>query len=86
MSSPSFRVKDVEQRPALVTIRADGDVVDAARQMAARECRRLPIVDGDGRVVGLVEFDGVFELVHDSLDALSLLVGHEHHPSFARAS
>lgn len=68
----------------VATIREDGDAIDAARQMASRECRRLPVVDDSGRVVGLVEFDDIFDLVHDSLDALALVVRHEHHPSVAR--
>ena len=43
----------------LRTVPAKTNVVDALRIMADRGCRHLPVVDGDGRIVGLV-FRGDF--------------------------
>jgi CBS-domain-containing membrane protein len=37
-----------------VTASADNKVVDAARVMEARQVKRLPVVDGEGRLVGIV--------------------------------
>jgi CBS domain-containing protein len=37
-----------------VTTYADTKVVDAARIMEARQVKRLPVVDGEGRLVGIV--------------------------------
>ncbi|MFE2245333.1 CBS domain-containing protein [Streptomyces lavendulae] len=40
-------------RPA-VTVRKDATIPTAARLMARRHLKRLPVVDGDGRLVGVV--------------------------------
>ncbi|NUP31645.1 MAG: CBS domain-containing protein [Streptomycetaceae bacterium] len=45
--------RDLMTSPA-VTIRADGTVVDAARLMERRGVKRLPVVDADGRLEGVV--------------------------------
>jgi CBS-domain-containing membrane protein len=37
-----------------VTTSADKKVVDAARVMEARQVKRLPVVDGEGRLIGIV--------------------------------
>jgi CBS domain-containing protein len=38
----------------LVTIHADDDLADALRLMASRQVRRLPVVDEDNRLVGIL--------------------------------
>jgi CBS domain-containing protein len=45
--------KDVMTSPA-VTIPPDATVVEAARVMDRRKVKRLPVVDADGRLVGIV--------------------------------
>ncbi|MGR6998462.1 CBS domain-containing protein [Yinghuangia aomiensis] len=45
--------RDLMTSPA-VTVRADGTVVDAARLMERRGVKRLPVVDADGRLEGVV--------------------------------
>ncbi|HSA50485.1 MAG TPA: CBS domain-containing protein [Yinghuangia sp.] len=47
------RAGEVMTAPA-VTIRADQSVVDAARLMERRNVKRLPVVDADGRLEGIV--------------------------------
>jgi CBS-domain-containing membrane protein len=44
---------DLMTRPA-VTIGPDEPVTQAARLMYARKVKRLPVVDGDGRLIGIV--------------------------------
>jgi CBS domain-containing protein len=44
---------DLMTAPA-VTVGVDADVVDAARSMEQHKITRLPVVDGDGRLVGIV--------------------------------
>lgn len=39
---------------AVAVITADATVVQAAREMARRDVKRLPVVDADGRLVGIV--------------------------------
>ncbi len=40
-----------------VTVGEHVDALDAARHMGTRHCRRLPVVDDDGRVVGVISAD-----------------------------
>lgn len=52
-AGPEARVLDVLSRDALV-VRADDDLKVALDLMASRQIRRLPVVDKDGRLVGVV--------------------------------
>jgi signal-transduction protein with cAMP-binding, CBS, and nucleotidyltransferase domain len=70
----------------VVTIREDGDLADAAGQMAVRECRRLPVVNHEGRVVAVVGFDDVFERASEIIEELALAVRHRRHPSTVRSA
>lgn len=38
----------------LVTCRADEDIESAMDKMADRQLRRIPVVDGDGKLVGII--------------------------------
>lgn len=55
----------------------DHTVLDATHQMAQRTCRRLPAVDHDGRVVGVVTMDDVLLHAGDTLDEIARVVGVE---------
>ncbi len=46
-------VKEIMQRPVF-TVHADAPMADAAQLMADRDIRRLPVVDDDGCIVGIV--------------------------------
>jgi signal-transduction protein with cAMP-binding, CBS, and nucleotidyltransferase domain len=81
---PDTKVERIMSRD-VISIREDGDLADAAGQMAARECRRLPVVDQQGRVVGVVGFDDIFERAQEVLANLALAVQHERHPSVIRS-
>lgn len=50
----------------VTTIEKDADVLDAARLMAERGVRRLPVVD-DGRLVGLVSYSDIARAIDQSL-------------------
>ncbi|MGX8272606.1 CBS domain-containing protein [Brevundimonas diminuta] len=52
-AGPEERVLDVLSRDALV-VRADDDLKVALDLMSSRQIRRLPVVDKDGRLVGVV--------------------------------
>ena len=67
-------VSDVMTRDVL-TIAATTSLHDAARQMASRWIRHLPVVDGDGGVVGLVsqrDLVGVFAALVSDPDGVQL--------------
>ncbi len=52
-AGPEARVLDILSRDALV-VRADDDLKVALDLMSSRQIRRLPVVDRDGRLVGVV--------------------------------
>ena len=52
-AGPEARVLDVLSRDAL-GVRADDDLKVALDLMSSRQIRRLPVVDKDGRLVGVV--------------------------------
>lgn len=53
--------------------------VDAVRQMANRNCRRLPVVDGHGAVLGVLSIDDVYRAEGEVLDQINRLLSAEHH-------
>lgn len=61
----------------LVTARASDPISDALKIMRARGIRRLPIVSGDGRLVGLVAFDDILGVMSDELVQLVGLVARQ---------
>ena len=52
-AAPTARVVEFLSRDALV-VRADDDLKSALDLMSSRQVRRLPVVDKDGRLVGVV--------------------------------
>jgi CBS domain-containing protein len=57
-----------------VTVGADEDVAAASTLMRRHEVRRLPVVDEDAEVVGIVTFDDVMRLVGAEVDNLVSVV------------
>jgi CBS domain-containing protein len=64
---------DVMSAPP-VTVGADEDVAAASTLMRRHEVRRLPVVDEDAEVVGIVTFDDVMRLVGAEVDNLVSVV------------
>ena len=55
----------------VVTVTESAGPLDAARQMEARECRRLPVLsDGYGHVMGVVSADDLLRLDTAEMDAI----------------
>ncbi len=61
-------------------------LVDAARQMGLRRCRRLPVLDDDGRIVGVISTDDLLEQADDEFAGVVRAVGPQRrqHISHAR--
>jgi CBS domain-containing protein len=75
-SGPGMRVGDVMTTdPTVVT--ADVPVEDALRTMRRRGLRRLPVVDDEGRLEGLLAADDVLELLADELRQVGDLIGRQ---------
>jgi CBS domain-containing protein len=73
---PSLMVGDA-MSDDLVTAREDASVADGLLVMRERGVRRLPIVDCDGTLVGIVTADDVIRFLADKLDQLVDLMKHE---------
>ena len=61
----------------LVTIKKDAGLFEAIEYMHAKGVRRLPVVDGNGGLVGILTLDDLIELLADEMAALARLVKHE---------
>ena len=64
--TPNNAIVTVMTHP-VSTIREDEGVLDATRQMMEQSVRRLPIVDEDGKLVGLVSADDLVPLLSREL-------------------
>jgi len=63
--------------PDLVTVKEDTGVFEAIQYMRAKGVRRLPVVDGNGGLVGILALDDLLELLAEELFALARLVKRE---------
>jgi CBS domain-containing protein len=63
--------------PEVVLLRWDADLFDAASTIAASECRRLPVVDEDGVLKGVVTLDDLMVLFAHQTDSLANAVAAE---------
>jgi len=71
-----LRVDDVMTR-ALILAREGEDLDEVLRRMRAKGVRRIPVVDSNGTLKGVIAFDDVLEHVKEQIDALAGLVGRE---------
>jgi CBS domain-containing protein len=72
----TITVGDIMRRE-MVTVRADEGVLGAMRIMRANGIRRLPVVNADGKLLGVVAFDDLLDVVAEELTALNKVVGRE---------
>lgn len=61
----------------LATIKKDAGLFDAIEYMHAKGVRRLPVVDDNGGLIGILTLDDLIELLADEMTALARLVKHE---------
>ena len=57
----------------LVTIETDADILAAINTMRSKGIRRLPVVDKDGKLAGILTTDDVIDLIAEQLVDLSRL-------------
>jgi CBS-domain-containing membrane protein len=55
----------------VITIRADEGILDTTKQMMAHSVRRLPIVDQNENLVGLVSADDLIPLLGQELSNIA---------------
>ena len=68
---PDDHVQTVMGGHPVSTIRSSEGVLDATRQMMELAVRRLPVVDDNGELVGIVTFDDIMMLLTCELQHLS---------------
>lgn len=61
----------------LATVRENEGVFEALRYMRSKGVRRMPVVDGDGGLVGIVTLDDLLSLLAEEMTELAKLVSHE---------
>jgi CBS domain-containing protein len=61
----------------LVTVGEDTKLMDAIKLMRSRGVRRLPVVDQQGGLVGLLTVDDVLELIVEQMSDLVALVSNQ---------
>jgi CBS domain-containing protein len=70
---PTLRVADVMSHH-LITSREEENLPEALRKMRSFGIRRLPGINGEGILKGILTFDDVVELLSDELTDLARLV------------
>lgn len=74
-------VGEVMSAPAFCIAEEQG-VEETIAALRARGCRRAPVTDGQGRIVGVIALDDLLPAVTDQLNALSrLMSAHRGHGS-----
>ncbi|MCP1715568.1 CBS domain-containing protein [Methanocalculus alkaliphilus] len=66
-------VRDVMSTP-LITIGADASIADAARMMANKRVRRLPVVNGDQKVIGIITVRDILSIATEMNEIMSDLI------------
>ena len=72
----TLRVADVMSE-RLVTAREDERMYDVRKKMRARGIRRIPVVDRDDRLQGIIAFDDMVDWLAQELADLARLVSRE---------
>ena len=72
----SLRVDDIVTR-SIVTAHDDEDALLVARRMRENGVRRLPVVDAEGELAGIVTVDDLIGGVHAEMAEIAHLVAHQ---------
>jgi CBS domain-containing protein len=63
--------------PDMVTAREGDDLLDTLKNMRTHGIRRVPVVDGQQSLIGILAVDDVIELLAEELNDLARLIGRE---------
>jgi len=64
MADPAAVLADIAD-PEMVSVQAGADQEEAARLMARYDLTSLPVVNGDGRLLGVITIDDVIDVIED---------------------
>ncbi len=76
VNSEALKVGDI-MSPEVATIREDEGLFEALRYMRDKGVRRMPVVDREGVLVGILTLDDLLSLLAEELTELAKLVSHE---------
>jgi CBS domain-containing protein len=74
---PQATTVDQVMSPAPITIREETSIETSLTRMRSGACRRLPVVDQDGKLVGLVSLDDILELLSEEFQQIGELLEEE---------
>ncbi len=74
---PSTLVVGEIMTPDLATVQENTGVFEAIRYMRDKGVRRMPVVDTDGDLIGILALDDLLDLLAEELGALARLIARE---------
>ncbi len=72
----ALKVGDI-MGPEVATVRESEGLFEALRYMRGKGVRRMPVVDRDGGLVGILTLDDLLSLLAEEMTELAKLVSHE---------
>jgi CBS domain-containing protein len=72
----ALKVGDI-MGPEVATVREGEGLFEALRRMRDKGVRRMPVVDRDGGLVGILTLDDLLSLLAEEMTELAKLVSHE---------
>ena len=72
----ALRVGDI-MGPEVATVRESDGLFEALRYMRDKGVRRMPVVDREGALVGILTLDDMLSLLAEEMTELAKLVSHE---------
>jgi CBS domain-containing protein len=76
LDAASLSVEDIMAQD-VVTVREQEGIFQTIAKMRAKGVRRVPVVDGEGALAGIVAVDDLVELLADELGDLARLISRE---------
>ena len=76
VSPAQVTLKDA-MNPDLICVRDDDDMMETVKIMCLEGIRRVPVVNEQGQLTGILTMDDLFEILADELSNLALLMGRE---------
>lgn len=76
LDSKALTVGDI-MSTELVTVRAEEGLLEAAEIMRYKGVRRLPVVDADGTLAGIVSIDDLLESLTEEMSEMARVLGRE---------
>lgn len=78
LSPETMTVGEIVDRP-VITVREDAGYAETVRRMSVGGVRRVPVVDAQGALVGIITIDDMLHQLAGPLLALAELAGRERH-------